>query len=428
MYLHVRKTWANLEKQSTLMLHTNNKDEGSCWQVQAVPNSNGNIFTLRACRSKPNVEHYLHVRKSWNTQKEEDTLMLCHHGAGDPGSEWRLEIGSTSGTNYLINQRSGTFLHLRASWATEPKGSHLSLSPAPTADNLCAWCFEPVAINGADASWLHLRSPAAIRRVGEKDVGLMKKFAWSGAVQSFPGFSVIADVLPAAQDFFVHGRKLVEESAKGRMLLSDTLPLSSLHMTLCGFNEVGIEQTQVNQLLMDFAASCHNQQFRGCGVTVRQGGPGKAIRLDVASVEPQAPFLELRQALRDLCGKAKDNPEDGKLHVNLGWYILWEPPQEQQVIVDASLEPACAELTEALARIAVTFGLKEGEVPFSLPHLSNYPDMASFPHNCYHGSTVHNRNKKRKTGGGGMAQSNKGNGPNNDCGGGCGLGYCACNK
>ena len=385
MYLHVRKTWANLEKQSTLMLHTNNKDEGSCWQVQVVPNSGGNIFTLRAGRSEPNVEHYLHVRKSWNTQKEEDTLMLCHHGAGDPGSEWRLEIGSTSGTNYLINQRSGTFLHLRASWATELKGSHLSLSPAPTADNLCAWCFEPVRSPGADASWLHLRSPSAIMRsTSTGAVGPMQKFSWSGAVQSFPGFSVIADVMPAAQDLFVHGRKLVEQSAKGRILLSDTLPLSSLHMTLCGFDEVGSMQRRADfdVILADFAVSCHNQQFRGCGVTVRKGGSGKAIRLDVASVEPQAPFLELRQKLKDLCGKTKDNPENGKLHVNLGWYMLWEPPQEQQAIVDASLEPAYAELTEALARISERFGLKEGEVPLSLPHLSNYPDMASFPHNC----------------------------------------------
>ena len=379
MYLHVRLTFPALKKQSTLMLHWGDRG-GSLWRVQPVPNTDGTIFTLLAHRSNL----YLHVRKSWKSQREEDTLMLCDQGAGDPGSEWRCVPGSVPGTTYLVNRRSEQFLRLRPSWATEDKGNHFALSPLP--DHLCAWCFDPVTISGGGLpSWQLLRSPSAIVRSAPTGAtGPSRKFSWSGAWQSFPGFSVVSDVAPAARREFAHGRTLVAESAKGRSLLSATLPLSSLHMTVCGFDELGADAFRVQGVLASFAdeVKATGERFRGIGVTVRWEGGGRAIRLDVASVEPRGPFAVLRRKLREICGQDGDNPADNMLHVNLGWYQLWLPPPEQQGVADQSLEPALAELDLALRRIAIAENLAEGEVPLELPHLSQYPDMSSFPHNC----------------------------------------------
>jgi hypothetical protein len=380
MYLHVRLTFAALKKESTLMLHSGDK-EGSLWRVQHVPNTDGTVFTLLAHRSNL----YLHVRKSWKLQREEDTLMLCHHGAGDSGSEWRCLPGFVPGTTYLVNRRSEQFLRLRPSWASEDKGSHFALSPIP--DHLCAWCFDPVMIPaiGGMPSWQLLRSPSAIERSTPTNAtGPSEKFSWSGAWQCFPGFSVVADVPSAARNEFSHGRTLVAESAKGRSLFSATLPLSSLHMTVCGFDALGANVQHVQGALASFAdeVKATGERFRGIDVTVRWRGSGRAIRLDVASVEPRGPFAVLRRKLREICGQDGDEPADNKLHINLGWYQLWLAPQEQQDVADQSLEPALAELNGALRRIAVAENLAEGELPLELPHLSHYPDMSSFPHNC----------------------------------------------
>ena len=78
-----------------------------------------------------------------------------------------------------------------------------------------------------------------------------------------------------------------------------------------------------------------------------------------------------------------DQPVDGKLHVNVGWYVLWMPhlPTQRRIAND-SLNPGVEELMHALGRIAEEFELEEGEMPLEFPHLSNYPNMASFPHTC----------------------------------------------
>ena len=68
---------------------------------------------------------------------------------------------------------------------------------------------------------------------------------------------------------------------------------------------------------------------------------------------------------------------DDKLHINLGWYRLWNPSKEWSAPVIASLEPAFAELVRALEAQTVAC-----EVPLALPHLSNYLSMAEFPHNA----------------------------------------------
>ncbi len=154
-------------------------------------------------------------------------------------------------------------------------------------------------------------------------------------------------------------------------------------MTVCGWSEVGRKESraEVSQALAIFSKACGGEQFRACGVTVRHKGGGRAIRLDVAAVEPAAPFEALRRALRAAAGdKTTENPN--KLHVNLGWYRLWNSEsKEQQRFSIESLGPAEKELREALATISVAAGLKNGELPLVLPHLSNYPNMASFPHN-----------------------------------------------
>ena len=88
-------------------------------------------------------------------------------------------------------------------------------------------------------------------------------------------------------------------------------------MTVCGFNVLGStsptnNQMHVQRILTNFAdaVKASGEIFRGQGVTVRQSGGGKAIRLDVASVAPAGPFLALRRALREVCGKAVDQPVD----------------------------------------------------------------------------------------------------------------------
>ena len=310
--------------------------------------------------------------------------MLSPHGWEDEGNHWTCRPGPVPGTSLLLNLRSGCYLNVRAAWATEPKGSHLALSPDPN-DGGNLWCFDPVAVAPeADGSWQHVRSTSAIvRDQATAAVGPMAKFAWGGAWQNFPGHSVVAGVHPVAREMLAHGRKLVAESAVGRTLLSaPPLPLASLHMTVCGWNELGRPEsrTAVTHALEEFKRACSGEQFRACGVSVHPG----SIHLQVQGVEPAEPFVALRRALQVISGRKDDNynPNDGKLHITLGWYLLWMPVPEQETVAGASLGPANAELTQALARISATAGLRAGELPLMLPHLSAYPDMATFPHNC----------------------------------------------
>ena len=63
------------------------------------------------------------------------------------------------------------------------------------------------------------------------------------------------------------------------------------------------------------------------------------------------------------------------LSVSLGWYQLWSAANpEQKKETDKSLRPAIEELKTALLRHG-------NELPLMMPHLSNYPNMASFPRN-----------------------------------------------
>ena len=136
---------------------------------------------------------------------------------------------------------------------------------------------------------------------------------------------------------------------------------------------------QVSSALAQFAVAVQQsgQQFRAVGVWCKDQTPN--IALAVNGVEPAGPFEKLRQALRVISGKADNEPKDGRLHVTLGWYCTWKPAAAHEAAVMESLKPGIAELSRVLANPTHSVPF---EVPLALPHLTNYPDMASFPHNC----------------------------------------------
>ncbi len=374
MYLHVRATWEELPRQDTLMLWVE-EDAGSLWMVERI---DGGYFSLRTKRASGlPAGGFLHVRETWEDVDPKDALML-HANSDSHGSHWRIAPGPTPGTSYLANRRSGSFLTVRRNWASERKGDHLAIA-APAADNLSVWTMEPAAPAG-DPDCVLLQSPSAIVRADPtRDVGPGKKFAWDGGCQRFPGFSVVASVSPAARATLRAGMEAVGRSAKGRSLLSKPLPLGSLHMTVCGFNNVGglPIREDVYGVLGTFRREVRQsgQPFRACGVSVRNAGSRKAIKLDVGSIEPRAPFERLRMRLTGLCGEQEHSPRDGSLHITFGFYELWKAPENQENIVDRSLDAACREINAGLRQM-------NHEVPLELPHLSNYDDMASFPDNC----------------------------------------------
>ena len=362
-----------------MMLHSNVND-GSTWQITEVKQITGRSLTFSI--SSVLCHHgqlNLHVRDTWKSLNEEDTLMLS--SSLSPGSHWEIIPGPVPGTSLLRNVRSDCYLRIRPAWATESKGSHLALS-LPGLDPADApatsfWCCDPAP---APAGAFLLRSATAIvRSPRPKQAGPGRKFAQGGAWLPQAGWSVVADVLPAARVILAPGRKLVEESAAGRTLYSATLPLESLHMTVCGFDEVGslASRDEVATALATFTAACSasGEQFRACGITVRKPD---GRRLKVAGVEPAAPFSALRNALKKASKKKKkdeNNPKDGDLHISLGWYQLWSAANpEQKKETDKSLRPAIEELKTALLRHG-------NELPLMMPHLSNYPNMASFPRN-----------------------------------------------
>ena len=360
-----------------MMLHSNVND-GSTWQITEVKGIK-NTFSISSVLCHHGGQLNLHVRDTWKSLNEEDTLMLS--SSLSPGSHWEIIPGPVPGTSLLRNVRSDCYLRIRPAWATESKGSHLALS-LPGLDPADApatsfWCCDPAP---APAGAFLLRSATAIvRSPRPKQAGPGRKFAQGGAWLPKAGWSVVADVLPAARVILAPGRKLVEESAAGRTLYSATLPLESLHMTVCGFDEVGslASRDEVATALATFTAACSasGEQFRACGITVRKPD---GRRLKVAGVEPAAPFSALRNALKKASKKKKkdeNNPKDGDLHINLGWYQLWSAANpEQKKETDKSLRPAIEELKTALLRHG-------NELPLMMPHLSNYPNMASFPRN-----------------------------------------------
>ena len=83
MFLHVRKTYGTLGKADTLMLHVH-PDIGSTWQVRPVAAAPGQyLLTSSRVISDGGADCHLHVRKSWARQREDNALMLCHHGNGN---------------------------------------------------------------------------------------------------------------------------------------------------------------------------------------------------------------------------------------------------------------------------------------------------------------------------------------------------------
>ncbi len=186
------------------------------------------------------------------------------------------------------------------------------------------------------------------------------------------------------------GRQLVEDSAMGQALLSRTLPLTSLHMTVCGWDDIGQAECRqrVHQALAGFERACGGW-FRACGVTVHPSGNSKCIRLHVRGIEPAAPWAVVRDVPLAITGNQGHEPTDDKLHINLGWYKLWSPPRDQEGIACRSLDPALAALQEALVQTPAVGaadgslpGLRSGELPLRCPHLSHYRDMATFSRNC----------------------------------------------
>ena len=261
--LHLRSTWSMLPKSDTLMLH-DEANEGSFWLLSVVPGTA--LVTIRCRRS----DRYLHVRETWNYQSPENALMVCqngasatarasaresslhrrsnsntqtnivffaHSGAGDAGSHWQ-KIAGPMNTVKLWNERSGCYLSTQAMCCrlcAPPKGNQLMLSPDPNTPS-SLW-FADQASDG----WSLLRSFAAtLRDSPNQTLGAPgRKFSESGAWQDHAGFSVVADVLPSALAELAHGRELVSESLAGMSILSNTLPLESLHMTVDGHDCLG---------------------------------------------------------------------------------------------------------------------------------------------------------------------------------------------
>ena len=98
-------------------------------------------------------------------------------------------------------------------------------------------------------------------------------------------------------------------------------------------------------------------------------------------MEPAEAFEQLRAELQALqtsaMGKGVNRePADGKLHINLGWYSLWKQVDLPKQLCLPTLDSLHTELNNSLQK-----EFPKG-IPLGCPHLSHYPDMASFPDNC----------------------------------------------
>lgn len=248
---------------------------------------------------------------------------------------------------------------------------------------------------------LHQHGPALVRQYFElkmfaRDISIEAvrgarlqndKFDAVGKVQRFDGFSIVAMVPQETAQAFDDGRRLVQESIAGTACLSETLPASSLHMTVCN-NFPGLHgnleknRTRVNMVLAQFAEELRKtgEQFRAVGVTVSPSLNGKKGKLNVqlhpAGCEPKEPFERLRQKLTELTENPQNirSPADDKLHIN-SWYRLWEAQPPYKDIVASSVLDGVQAMEQALEKM-------NNEVPLELPHLTRFPDMANFPDNC----------------------------------------------
>ena len=91
MFLHVRKTYDQLDKADSLMLHVE-PDVGSTSKFRPLLADGAQpgdyLITSTRVTADGHDKCNLHVRKTWAEQLEENTLMLCHHGEGNAGSQW----------------------------------------------------------------------------------------------------------------------------------------------------------------------------------------------------------------------------------------------------------------------------------------------------------------------------------------------------
>ena len=278
VYLHVRESWAALQdrestKCSTLMLHSVcDDDEGSGWYIEPRPGG----VELKNKRSG----RYLHVRSRWATHVEGDAgnLLMLHDQSGVEGNLWFVEeLGPVPGPILLRNVRAeGRCLMVRQTeWASKLKGEMLTLSAAPHVGGgvggfehgypdeerpACQWRIETQQESGdCRQGWVAFRSAA--RSVAHFDA--RDKFDGNGHWKSSRGWSVVADLAEPGR--FAAGRELVEQSLTWRMCLSDTLPISSLHMTVCGHDSIGKKggnETQVRS----WVCVCESVHARGGGV------------------------------------------------------------------------------------------------------------------------------------------------------------------
>jgi hypothetical protein len=236
-FLHVRESWEALQRQDTLMLHSVCDDEGSGWSIEPRP---GGVELMNKRSGR-----YLHVRNRW---AEEDlgagNLLMMHEQAGLDGNLWIVEeLGLVPGPILLRSVKAGgrCLMVRQTEWASKSKGEMLTLSAAPQAGGgypdeerpTCHWRIEPQESGDGQQCWIAFKS--ATRSVAHFSEG--KKFDGDGHWKSSRGWSVVADL--AEPDRFLAGRELVEQSFAWRMCLSDTLPISSLHMTVCGHDWIG---------------------------------------------------------------------------------------------------------------------------------------------------------------------------------------------
>ena len=220
-------------------------------------------------------------------------------------------------------------------------------------------------------------TPQAVHGHGvpTKEVG--RKFDAEGKVLPFSGFSVVAMVPSEVSCAFEGARKLIKGSIAGQACLSETLPLSSLHMTVC--NDGGrlkARWAEVNAALATFAEEVtrSGEQFRAVGVRVDSARGRLNVQLAPAGCAPKEPFDKLRRTLTELSGLTKHDPADKRLHIN-SWYRLWEAAPQYEHLVVASVADGVRSLERTLEKMNY-------EVPLVLPHLTHFPDMAHFPDNC----------------------------------------------
>merc|ERR1712232_783948 len=297
-----------------------------------------------------------------------DKLML-HKDVG-VGSQWRWtpvpHVKSSErgvGSAHVLEsvRAPGWYLHLREG-CEEQAGNALTVSQ-DVHSPFSRWHFQPLDPKN--------KKRGLLQSFVQGDVGRNRKFNYDGSWNPCQGWSVVSDVVNPS--IFKDARALAQESSGGRECLSDTLPIDSLHMTVCGFDSIGEGKNhdKIKKLLDTFALEVKSsgKRFEACKVTVRPPKKGLNMQLQIGQVEPKAPFDKLRDGLKRLTREKKDEPADGKLHVNQ-WYWLY-----------ASHDPAKAERSLEKAQKAVEAVLKKnnGRLPLSFPHLANYPHMASFP-------------------------------------------------